>query len=103
MWRHELQYSCPLEGAHSTEPFVDDDGKCILVTGWNRLSLPLLRSHVIGRAHDTLEIFVQRVSERIPGYRCQTEITDQNPIFRVKQDILWFDIAMYEACLLGMM
>ena len=56
------------------EPFVDNNAKRILVTGWSRLTLNLFRSHIQNRSRhllDTLRL-------RMPREHTQAKVAEQN-------------------------
>ncbi len=88
-----------LKGTFPTEPFIDDDPQCILVTGWSWFPLNLLGSHV---GHCSLRP-LRGLGARTLGEQGQTKITEQNLMSASQQHILWLDITMYQSLLMSIL
>src|SRR5690242_20570634 len=91
-------HPCPFKGAHPAEPFIRQDGQSILITGKNRLTKKLFGCHIRERASPLLG------SDSVGwwGMQRDSEIAEHG-VFGPLQDILWLDIAMDNAFIMGIL
>ena len=54
-------YGTTMEGTFSTEPLIGNDSECVLVTGYNWLTLKLFRGHIDNAASHILQVERARI------------------------------------------
>lgn len=79
-----------MKGAISTEPFIDDDAKSILITGRFRMGLDLLRGH-IGDGSGSVLVWLGTYALNHEG---DAEVAEEYFVVAIQEHVLWFDIAM---------
>src|SRR2546428_8081315 len=89
------------KGRLSAEPFVNEHTESILVTGWARLALNLLRGQVEDGSCHWLGHLLCACDERLRCKHGQAEVTEQHLVTGTEQHILWLDIPVDQALLMG--
>src|SRR6266849_10295370 len=89
------------KGRLPTESFVHDHTESILVAGWARLTSNLLGSQVEDGSRHRFGHLLCACDERLRCEHGQAEITEQHRVTRTEQHILWLDITVNQALIMG--
>src|SRR5579859_2820304 len=79
-----------IERTCTTNPFICHDTKRVLITGFDRLTTNLFRSHICQRAR--VPLIIQGV--RAKSNRSYTKITEPDLRILAEENIIWFNVAM---------
>ena len=89
----------PFERALAAEPFVGDNAEGILITGERGFSLQLLRRYIQRSASSLLRTEqIRRGSQQ-----GEAKVAEQDVLVEVQQDVLWLDITVDDATVMGVL
>lgn len=88
-----------VKGAGSREPFVDHHRQRILVTGRAGLALKLFRGHIARGAGHVLHT----LGARGLGEQSNAKVAEQELLASSHEQVLWFDVAMNEVLVVGVL
>src|SRR6266852_3963894 len=88
-----------MKGAISTKPFVNNDTQRILVASRSRMGLDLLWSHVRYRSCHILRSLITRTLY----HGGDAKVREQYLIALSHKHVLWFDVAMDESLVMGIL
>ena len=90
-----------MERPISAQPFVDDDGQSILITCQNGLALYLFRCHVCDSASGIPRGHTLSTCALCHGG--DAKVTEQDFVVAAHQHIFWFDIAVNQLLIMGIL
>ena len=90
---------CSLKRPGSAQPLIDNDAQRVLITGWARMSLNLLRCHIPNRT-----CRIQRtLTASTLSYNSNAKIAEQDLIASPQQYIFWLDVPVDQLLIMGIL
>ena len=90
---------CPLKRPGSAQPLIDHDAQRVLITGWTRMSLNLLRRHI-----SNCTCRIQRtLTASTLSYNSNAKVAEQDLITSPQQYIFWLDVPVDQLLIVGIL